>query len=251
MKRGCGPPQESDSVSPHNAIPWDGHLVSESTPSRPGPCKGSTPQPPLFPTKIPTFSYHRITTVNAMKFTHQSLCNPPIVSLIKAINASFLKQAPHLTAKAVQKYLVPNPNTSKSHMKRPCKGLRSTSPKPTPLIAVSSLLHLPYAPSIHQNILPGLIPTADDDESRPAFSIDDIDDESIHCKRLLFWRLCQQTPAARGLEELYVQNLHCFVFQTDGQTDRQTETLILIPTFKIYVFLYSVQTDKWTEGQRN
>jgi hypothetical protein len=47
----------------------------------------------------------------------------------------------------------------------------------------------------------------------------------------------------------YVQNLRCFVFQTDGQTDRQMEMLILIPTFKIYVFSFSGRTDKRTNGQ--
>jgi hypothetical protein len=52
------------------------------------------------------------------------------------------------------------------------------------------------------------------------------------------------TRTAHGLEELYIQNLHCFIFQTDGQTDRQRETLILIPTFKIYMFLYSRQTGR-------
>jgi hypothetical protein len=26
------------------------------------------------------------------------------------------------------------------------------------------------------------------------------------------------------------------------------DTLILIPTFKIYIFLYSRQTDRWTDG---
>ncbi len=52
------------------------------------------------------------------------------------------------------------------------------------------------------------------------------------------------TPTARGLEELYVKNLRCFIFQTGRQTGRQTETLILIPMFKIYVFSYSRRTDR-------
>jgi hypothetical protein len=95
--------------------------------------------------------------MNAVKFMHQSLCNPPIASLIKAINAGFLKGAPHL-AKAVQKYLVPNPATSKGHMKRLRKGLWSTTPKPTLLIDAPSLPRPTHAPSIHQNIMPGLNP---------------------------------------------------------------------------------------------
>ncbi len=60
---------------------------------------------------------------------------------------------------------------------------------------------------------------------------------------------CIDTPAAHELEELYIQNLRCFVFQTDGQTNRQMEMLILIPMIKIYVFLYSRLTDERTDRQ--
>jgi hypothetical protein len=58
------------------------------------------------------------------------------------------------------------------------------------------------------------------------------------------------TPAVHGLEELYVQNVRCVVFQTDRQTDRQTKTLILILRSKSRFFVF--QTDgrnKWTDGQ--
>ncbi len=58
-------------------------------------------------------------------------------------------------------------------------------------------------------------------------------------------------PTARELEELYVQNQCCFVFQTDGWTDRQMEMLILIPTFKIYMFSYYRWTNRRTDGQRH
>ncbi len=109
---------------------------------------------------------------------HQSLCNPPITSLIKAINAGFLCGAPHLNAKPVQKYLMPSPATSKGHMKRPCKGLQSTTPKlPRPFLPCP-----PCAPSIHQPVMLGLIPDDNhkDDSSKPcpAF-IEDINIESI------------------------------------------------------------------------
>ena len=109
---------------------------------------------------------------------HQSLCNPLITSLIKAISAGFLCGAPHLNAKSVQKYLMPSLTTSKGHMKRPCKGLQSTIPKPTrPFLPRPAC-----APSIHQPVMPGL--TSDEDQEdnsnkpRPTF-IDDINDESI------------------------------------------------------------------------
>jgi hypothetical protein len=121
------------------------------------------------------FLYHRTTKANAVKFMHQSLCNPPITSLLNTINAGFLQGAPHLNAKSVQKYLTPSPRTSKGHMKRPHKGLRSTTPKPT-------RSSLPHPPSNNHPFIPGLIPDDSDeddkDKLRPAF-INDINDESI------------------------------------------------------------------------
>jgi hypothetical protein len=68
---------------------------------------------------------------------------------------------------------MPSPATSKGHMKRPCKGLQSTTTKPT---------HpsLPRPPSNNHPFMLGLIPDNsdkdDEDEPRPAF-IDEIDDE--------------------------------------------------------------------------
>ncbi len=153
------------------------HLVaSKQTLSQPGPCKGHAPQPPFehMPT-LALFSYHRTTKANAVKFMHQSLCNPPITSLLNAINAGFLRGAPHLNAKSVQKYLTPSPATSKGHMKHPCKSLQSTTPKPT-------RQSFPCPPSNDHPFMPGLIPDdsdeEDDDGPWPAF-IDNINDESI------------------------------------------------------------------------
>ncbi len=113
---------------------------------------------------------------------HQGLCNLLISSLIKAINAGFLQGVPHLTAVAVQKYIMPSPATSKGHMKRPHKGIRSTTPKPCqPTITSLDLPHpIPAAPGIHADARPGLIHNNNNDSSGPcpAF-IDDIDDKSI------------------------------------------------------------------------
>jgi hypothetical protein len=130
------------------------------------------------PPELELFLYHQTTKANTVKFMHQSLCNLPITSLIKAVNAGFLRSAPHLNAKSVQKYLMPSPVTSKGHMKQPRKGLQSTTPKPTrPFLPCP-----PCAPSIHQPVMLGLIPDDDheDDsnEPHPAF-IDDINNESI------------------------------------------------------------------------
>jgi hypothetical protein len=54
---------------------------------------------------------------------HQSLCNLPKLSLLAAICRGFLCGAPHLSKKAVTKYLPPSPATSKGHMKQPHKGI--------------------------------------------------------------------------------------------------------------------------------
>jgi hypothetical protein len=113
------------------AFTCGGHRVSKLTPPQPGPCIGCAPQPPLTNLKIAAFSYHPMTKTNAMKFMHQSLCNPPILLLIKAINAGFLKGALHLSAKTVTRYLSPSPASSKGHMKCPCKGLQSMTPNHT------------------------------------------------------------------------------------------------------------------------
>jgi hypothetical protein len=132
----------------------------------------------VLPPELASFSYHQTTKANAVKFMHQSLCNLPITSLIKAINVGFLRGAPHLNAKSVQKYLVPSPMTSKGHMKRPRKGLQSTTPKPIR----PSLPHPPCAPSIHHLVIPCLIPDDNNKDNnnkpRPAF-IRDINNESI------------------------------------------------------------------------
>jgi hypothetical protein len=112
------------------------------------------------------FLYHHTTKANAVKFMHQSLCNPPITSLLNTINAGFLQGAPHLNAKSVQKYLTPSPATLKGHMKRPRKSLWSTTPKPT-------CPSLPHPPSNNHPFMPGLIPDDsnedDEDKPRPAF----------------------------------------------------------------------------------
>jgi hypothetical protein len=109
---------------------------------------------------------------------HQSLCNPPITSLIKAINAGFLRSSQHLNAKSIHKYLMPSPATSKGHMKQPPKGLQSRTPKPTrPFLS-----RPPSAPSIHQPVMPGLIPDDnhkdDSNKPHPTF-IDNVNNESI------------------------------------------------------------------------
>ena len=114
---------------------------------------------------------------------HQSLCNPPILLLLKAINAGFLKGAPHLTAKTVKKYLIPSPATLKGHMKQPCKDLQSTTPrnKPTPATAPSPAplpWPIPIGPARYHN-MPGLIPDNYSDDSSHHHSFHNVEGAPI------------------------------------------------------------------------
>jgi hypothetical protein len=90
---------------------------------------------PLFPVslqktppamEVATFMHSVQTRAYAVKFSHQVLCNPKILSLLKAMRKGFLKGCPNLSEKLVTKYLNPSPATAKGHMKRPKKGIRST-----------------------------------------------------------------------------------------------------------------------------
>jgi hypothetical protein len=128
---------------------WD--LPYEATLPRPGLCIGCAPHHPLGPCigriphltvigetstrheEVATFTHSIKTRVNAVKFTHQSLCNPKILTLLKAVRRGFLKGCPNISKKLILKYLNPSPATAKGHMMRPRHGIRSTTPKATPL----------------------------------------------------------------------------------------------------------------------
>jgi hypothetical protein len=104
--------KEIAKTTPEPAMPWpqSAHMtLSHQLPTqpRPGPCLGRAQRNPIVETA--GFSYARTTKTNNVKFTHQSLCNPPITSIIKAINAGFLDGAPHLNTRTVHKYLVSSP----------------------------------------------------------------------------------------------------------------------------------------------
>ena len=149
--------------------------------SRPGPCIGRAPH-----MYIAGFSYARTTKANAVKFAHQGICNPPISSLLKAIKANFLKGAPNLDIFTVRKYLMASPATSKGHMKRPRKGIRSTTkrtPKPitnpTPQCSTPTVRHMAEEKqdSEHEDD-----DTSNDYEPRQGYYpniIPEIEDESI------------------------------------------------------------------------
>jgi hypothetical protein len=96
----------------------------KTSPPQLGPCKGHAPCNPVI--KTAGFSYSQTNKAINVKFAHQSFCNRPIASLIKTINAGFLKGGPHLDVHSVRKYLFASPATSKRHMKQPLKGIPST-----------------------------------------------------------------------------------------------------------------------------
>ncbi len=69
---------------------------------QPGPCKSCAPHLPMDTSDthtgvtLATFTHPVQTRANAVKFAHQSLCNPKISTLLKAIHQGFLKGCPNL-----------------------------------------------------------------------------------------------------------------------------------------------------------
>ncbi len=106
-----------------------------------GPCMSGAPHHAI------NFPYHHMTKENNVNFMHQSLCNPPKSLLLAAIQCSFLRGAPHLSKKAVAKYLMPSPAKSKGYMKQPRKGIQSTTLK-APRIGTPVLVPDPIMPSL-------------------------------------------------------------------------------------------------------
>ncbi len=129
---------------------------------------------------LATFTHSIKTRVNGVKFAHQSLCNPKISTLLKAVRKGFLTGCPNLSKKLILKYLNPSLATSKGHMKRPQNGICSTrrtvlTNDTTPLALVP---HLPLPPhlGIPANVVPAYIPVHTD--THPALIADD-SNESI------------------------------------------------------------------------
>jgi hypothetical protein len=75
-------------------------------------------------------AYHQATMPETIKFIHQCLFSPTVDTLCKAINNNQLIGFPDLTVERVRKYLPESTATSKGHMNRTRKGIRSTT-KPT------------------------------------------------------------------------------------------------------------------------
>jgi hypothetical protein len=77
-------------------------------------------------TQIAFFTHTVRNKANSIHFAHQSLCNPHILTLLKAIHQGYIKGCPNLTTKGVTMYLNPSPASAKGHMKCPQQGLCST-----------------------------------------------------------------------------------------------------------------------------
>jgi hypothetical protein len=88
--------------------------ITLATLPRPGPCIGRVPHQSLA-----GFTHLIKTRVNAVKFAHQSLCNPKISTMLKAVRKRFLDGCPNVNVKLILKYLNPSPATAKGHIKRP------------------------------------------------------------------------------------------------------------------------------------
>ena len=56
---------------------------------------------------LASFTHSVKTRANGVKFAHQSLCNPKISTLLKAVRRGFLKGCPNLSEKLILKYLNP------------------------------------------------------------------------------------------------------------------------------------------------
>jgi len=87
--------------------------------------KYTLPTPP--PNEFGFFTHPIRTKANSIKFVHQSMCSPTILTLLKAIPRGFLDGCPNLSAKGVTRYLNPSSATAKGHMKWPHQGIQSTT----------------------------------------------------------------------------------------------------------------------------
>ncbi len=96
---------------------------------------------------LATFTHSVRTRANGVKFAHQSLCNPKISTLLKAVRKGFLDGCPNLSEKLILKYLNPSPATAKGHMKRPRHGIRSTGRVPSQTTLADQLrIEVPVVP---------------------------------------------------------------------------------------------------------
>ncbi len=106
---------------------------------------------------IAAFTHSVQTRANAVKFAHQSLCNPKISRMLKATRRGFLTGCPNISENLILKYLNPSPTTAKGHMKRPQHGIWSTTPN-MPLLGIAPIpivpVYLPHVLPLFQQLPP-------------------------------------------------------------------------------------------------
>ncbi len=92
---------------------------------QPGPCTGHAPHPSQDVSDahpnltLATFTHSMQTRANAVKFAHQSLCNPKILTLLKAVHKGIVKECPNMMETLILNHLNPSPAMAKGHMKHP------------------------------------------------------------------------------------------------------------------------------------
>ncbi len=97
---------------------------------------------------LATFTHSVQTQANTMKISHQSLCKPKIILLLKAICNGFVKGFPNMMKSLVLKYLNPRPATAKGHIKCPRHDIWSTWQKATTTDNVPIILRAQIAPPV-------------------------------------------------------------------------------------------------------
>jgi hypothetical protein len=114
---------------------------------RPGPCLGCAPRTPIDASNahpgitLATFMHSVLTWANAVEFAHQSLCNPKILMLLKAVRKGFLKGCPNILETLILKYLNSCSAMAKGYMKQPHHSIhiiRSTHHHPAPMAQPAS-----------------------------------------------------------------------------------------------------------------
>ncbi len=140
---------------------------------RPGLCLSCAPHLPFKASNVhpgvtlATFTHSVQTRSNAIKFAHQSQCNPKILTLLKAVHKGFLKGCPNLSETLLLRYLNPSLAMAKGHMKQPCHSIQSTRHHTAP---VAQLLppvlpffdNIPVYPRPVYSVQPGPNVIADD-----------------------------------------------------------------------------------------
>ncbi len=87
----------------------------QSAISQSSPVLNNAPDPNstlLSGVQLAPFTHSICARGNDIKFTHQSLCNPKISTLLKGIDKGFLKRCPNLLEKLIIKYLNLSPATA-------------------------------------------------------------------------------------------------------------------------------------------